>query len=122
MSEEELDDLFEKSKYIALESEKEQYELLTGEIGKRDFVFNFWEARNTDPAQGKNQNYLDYVARVSESNKRYTAMGKTGWKTDRGRVFIMYGEPSEIERYPNQPETRPYEIWNYHDIEGGVRN
>jgi len=121
MSEEELDNLFEKSKYVALESEKEQYELLTGENGKREFIFNFWKVRNIDPSQGKNQNYLDYVARVSESNKRYAAMGKKGWKTDRGRVFIMYGEPSEIERYPNQPETRPYEIWSYHDIEGGVR-
>ncbi len=83
-------------------------------------MFNFWEARNNDPSQGKNQNYLDYVARVNKSNTRYAAMGKDGWKTDRGRIYIMYGEPSEIERYPNQPETRPYEIWNYYDIEGGV--
>ncbi len=48
-------------------------------------------------------------------------MGKEGWKTDRGRVYIMYGEPNEIERYPNQTQTRPYEIWSYYDLEGGVR-
>lgn len=120
MSEEELDDLFEKSKYIASESEKDQYELLTNEGGKREFLFNFWERRDNDPLQGKNQNYLDYIARVNEGNARYSAMSKDGWQTDRGRVFLIYGEPSEIERFPNQSETRPYEIWSYHSIEGGV--
>jgi len=120
MSEEELDDLFSKAKYIATQSEIDQYDLLTNLEGKREFVFNFWEVRNNDPLKGKNQNYLDYVARVNESNTRYTVMGKDGWQTDRGRIFLIYGEPSEIERYPNQPETRPYEIWSYHNIEGGV--
>ena len=32
----------------------------------------------------------------------------------------MYGEPSEVERYPNQTDTKPYEIWHYNDLEGGV--
>ncbi|MHA1988555.1 MAG: hypothetical protein ACW98D_18135, partial [Promethearchaeota archaeon] len=35
-------------------------------------------------------------------------------------VHIMYGEPTEIERYPNQIESRPYEIWSYDSLEGGV--
>jgi GWxTD domain-containing protein len=121
MSEEELDDLYEKSKYIALESEKKQYELITTEIGKREFMFNFWETRNNDPLLSKSFSYLDYIERVKESNNKFKSMGKDGWKTDRGRVYIMYGEPSEIERFPNQIQTRPYEIWNYYDIEGGVR-
>ncbi|RKZ00572.1 MAG: hypothetical protein DRQ13_00100 [Ignavibacteriae bacterium] len=120
MSEEELDDLFNKSNYIASESEKDQYELLTTEGGKREFMFNFWEGRENDPLQEYKQVYLDYISRVNESNARYTAMGKKGWQTDRGRVFLIYGDPSEIERFPNQPETRPYEIWSYHHIEGGV--
>jgi len=121
MSEEELDDLFSKSKYIALESEKEQYELLATEDGKKEFMFNFWETRNNDPLIAKNYSYLAYIKRVKESTDKYKSMGKEGWKTDRGRIYIMYGEPSEIERYPNQIQTRPYEIWSYYDIEGGVR-
>ncbi|UCH65583.1 MAG: GWxTD domain-containing protein, partial [Ignavibacterium sp.] len=36
------------------------------------------------------------------------------------RVYLIYGEPSEIDRYPNQTDSRPYEIWSYQDIEGGV--
>ena len=47
-------------------------------------------------------------------------MSKIGWKTDRGRVLILYGEPNEIERFPNQMDKKPYEIWHYDDVEGGV--
>ncbi|MBT8385834.1 MAG: GWxTD domain-containing protein, partial [Ignavibacteria bacterium] len=121
MSEEELDDLYSKAKYIALQSEMDQYDLLTNLEGKREFIFNFWEARSNDPLVSENYSYLAYVDRVNESNVKYGAMGKKGWKTDRGRIYIMYGEPNEIERYPNEPQTRPYEKWNYHDIEGGVQ-
>ncbi len=121
MSEEELDDLFSKAKYIATRSEEDQYDLLTNLEGKRMFIFNFWEVRNNDPLVSETYSYLAYIERVKESNAKYSAMGKKGWKTDRGRIYIMYGEPSEIERYPNQVQTRPYEIWSYYDIEGGVR-
>ncbi len=120
MSEEEIDDLYSKAKYIALQSEIDQYELLTNLEGKREFIFNFWEARTNDPLVSENYSYLAYIQRVKESNAKYAAMGKKGWKTDRGRIYIMHGEPNEIERYPNEPQTRPYEKWNYNDIEGGI--
>ena len=48
------------------------------------------------------------------------ALDKEGWQTDRGRVYMIYGEPSEIERFPNETNTKPYEIWHYNEIEGGV--
>jgi GWxTD domain-containing protein len=121
MSEEELDDLFAKSKYLATSNEINQYQKLTNEEGKRQFLNNFWEARDDNTPDARNSFYLLYLKRIDESNKKFTAMGRPGWKTDRGRVYLLYGEPNEIERYPNQIETRPYEIWNYHDIEGGVQ-
>ncbi|HEY6625474.1 MAG TPA: GWxTD domain-containing protein, partial [Ignavibacteriaceae bacterium] len=71
-------------------------------------------------ADDRNENYLNYVKRVNESDARFSSLGKKGWKTDRGRVYIVYGEPSEIQRYPNQTDARPYEIWRYESLEGGV--
>ena len=76
--------------------------------------------RDPDPSTPRNEAYQDYMARVKKSNDRYTSMGREGWKTDRGRVYLTYGEPSEIERFPNQTNTKPYEIWHYNDLEGGV--
>lgn len=120
MSEEELDDLFDKSRYIALKSEIDKYERLTNVDGKREFMFEFWKAKDEISETPENEFYRQYMQRVNLTNDRFTSMGKPGWKTDRGRIYLLYGEPSEIERYPNQLETRPYEIWNYNEIEGGV--
>ncbi len=120
MSEEELDDFFAKSKYIALNSEIEKYENLTTESAKREYLTNFWKARDENPSDDKNNYLKDYMRRIEESDLRYKALSKKGWQTDRGRVYLIYGQPSEIDRYPNQTETRPYEIWYYQDIEGGV--
>ena len=121
MSEEELDDFFEKSRYIASDPEIEKYENLTAENAKRQYLSNFWKARDEDPSDDMNHYLKDYIRRIKESNLKYKALSKEGWKTDRGRVYLIYGQPNDIDRYPNQTETRPYEIWNYYDIEGGVQ-
>lgn len=121
MSEEEIDDLFDKSKYIATNPEIDKYEALSTEDAKREFIYTFWKARDEDPSDDRNENYLNYVKRVNESDLRYSTMGKKGWKTDRGRVLIIYGDPSEIQRYPNETDTRPYEIWLFESLEGGVQ-
>jgi GWxTD domain-containing protein len=120
MSEEELDDLFDKSEYLATKTEIDKYEKLSNVEGKREYMFDFWKAKDENANLNKNEFYRNYMQRVQICNERYTSMGKQGWKTDRGRVFLLYGEPTEIERYPNQLETRPYEIWQYTEIEGGV--
>ncbi|MCU0364050.1 MAG: GWxTD domain-containing protein [Ignavibacteriaceae bacterium] len=120
MSEEEIDDLFDKSKYIATAPETDRYKALSTEEAKREFIYTFWKARDENPSDDRNENYLNYVKRVNESDARFSALGKKGWKTDRGRVLIIYGEPTEIQRYPNTTDTRPYEIWRYESLEGGV--
>ena len=120
MSEEEIDDLFDKSKYVATVPEIDKYEALSTEDAKREFIYTFWKARDENPADDRNENYLNYVKRVNESDTRFSALGKKGWRTDRGRVLIIYGEPTEIQRYPNTTDARPYEIWRYESLEGGV--
>ncbi len=120
MSEEELDDLFSKSKYIATSAELEQYPKVNSEAGKREFLYNFWKQRDTDPSTKRNEFYPVYLNRINESNSKFGTLTKPGWKTDRGRILVSYGEPDEIERFPNQIDTKPYEIWHYNNIEGGV--
>jgi len=120
MSEEELDDIFAKSKYIASSAEIEKFSKLKGEESKREFLFDFWKVRDNNPSTSENEYFYEYLKRIDLSNQQYNSMQKQGWKTDRGRIYIIYGEPSEVERYPNQIESRPYEIWYYNYIEGGV--
>jgi GWxTD domain-containing protein len=120
MSDEELDEVFAFSRYVATSSEVSQWQKLSDLQAKRTFLFNFWKARDDNINTPVNENKRDYFNRVERANKQYSTMQRKGWKTDRGRVFIIYGEPSEVERYPNQVDTKPYEIWQYDQIEGGV--
>jgi len=121
MTEEELDDLFAKSKYIATSAELNQFEKIKTIEGKKEFLFRFWKARDHEPATQKNEYYEEYIERAKQSDARYGTISRKGWKTDRGRVLMTYGEPSEIERFPNETETKPYEVWYYHELEGGVK-
>lgn len=120
LSIEECNILFAKSKYLSTRSEIEQFGKISSVEGKREFLFKFWKGRDEIVETQENETFIKYFARVEQANQKYTAMKKEGWKTDRGRVFLIYGEPSEVERYPNQLDSKPYEIWQYHNLEGGV--
>jgi len=113
MSEEEIDREFRWAKWESDESEKAQYSALQGLAAKRKFMTEFWRKR---PA-GKREQYLQ---RVAVANRQFNVLGLEGYRTDRGRVHIMYGPADDIERHPNESGTRPYEIWSYNNIQGGV--
>lgn len=120
MSEEECNDIFEKAQYISTQKERDQFDKLHNVEGKRRFLFNFWKAKEEAVGVGQHYEYTKYMQRAREANSRFKNLAKKGWKTDMGRVFIMYGEPSTIERHPSDKNARPYEIWHYEGIEGGV--
>ena len=60
------------------------------------------------------------MKRVRVATNKYKSLSRKGWQSDMGRVYILYGEPSEIERHPNESNMKPYEVWKYNDIEGGA--
>jgi hypothetical protein len=62
----------------------------------------------------------EYMARVAYVNSAYSMLAREGYRTDRGRVYIVYGAPDDYERHPNEPDMKPYEIWSYNNIQGGV--
>ena len=62
---------------------------------------------------------IAYFKRVNEANQRFEESFKEGWKSDRGRIFVLYGKPDDIERYPFETSTKSYEIWKYDAVEGG---
>ncbi len=120
MENEELDELFEACKYIASQSEKEQYGNCDSLQAKRDFMFKFWQRRDDDISTPENEYKNSFMKRVEYAKSRFTEFQKNGALTDRGRVYITYGEPDEIENRPNEVDSKPYQVWYYNSIEGGV--
>ncbi|MBK8943723.1 MAG: GWxTD domain-containing protein [Ignavibacteriae bacterium] len=117
---EECDDLFEKSKYLAERQELDDFKKLDSVDKKREFLFNFWKRRDDSPETQINEFKKIYLSRIEVANSRYRTMSTPGYKTDRGRVFTLFGEPDEVDRFPNETDTKPYEIWAFNSIEGGV--
>jgi len=119
-SEEECDEMFEVCTPISREQDIDTYEKLTSVDSKREFLFHFWKMRDMEPETPRNEFKDEYMERVTFVEGRYKTFTKRGVKTDRGRVYLINGEPDEIDYHANDYNTKPYEIWTYHSIEGGV--
>jgi len=117
----ELDKEFQQIKYLATESEMYLINQLKDEEGKKKFLQDFWNRMEAGSDGRSPVKRADFLQSVSIANDRYSHFGKEGWRTDRGRVFILYGKPDEIERHPSEGEARPFEIWYYYQIENGVQ-
>lgn len=106
-------------RYLMTPEENEVISALD-ETGKRRAMIRFWEMRDPDIGTPVNEVYQQYMARVHLANKQFSRGYEPGWLTDRGRIFIKYGPPNQVEKHPLSVNTKPYEMWDYY-IEGGLR-
>jgi GWxTD domain-containing protein len=119
-SAEKVDEEFNISSYLMTETAKKNYTKLNILDQKRRFLFNFWKMLDPNPITSLNEFKKEYKERIEYANKNYQSEFREGWKSDRGRIYCVYGKPDELEKYPFESETRAYEIWHYYSIEGGV--
>ncbi|MBN2103679.1 GWxTD domain-containing protein [bacterium] len=121
MLEQELNQEFDYARYLAASDEKKTFKKANLE-GKREFLKQFWNRRtmvSQDLEVG--ENFRDnYLARVEMANQMFRGSFRDGWKTDRGRVLLIYGKPDDIERSTFGMGSKSHEIWHYHSLEGGV--
>ena len=120
MSAGELADEFRKAQYIATDQEIRTFSQITSEEGRREFLAKFWTEVENGRLGRPPVPRMAYLQRVLAADQRFRGMNRDGWKTDRGRIFILYAEPDEIERFPTSSDSKPYEIWHYYSIENGV--
>ncbi|UCE04872.1 MAG: GWxTD domain-containing protein [bacterium] len=118
MSAENLDEEFDAAAYIATREEKNIFKTLAVQ-GKQKFLIEFWQKRDTSPETPQNEYRNDYLKLVNTANKEFSGF-KKGYKSDRGRVLLVYGVPDEIERFPLNMEHKEHHIWKFFSIQGGV--
>ena len=79
----------------------------------QQFLFNFWSKRSPmNPKQG----FDDYMAAVKRVNMSFGTTAFPGYRSDRGYVFLKYGQPDKIMEVPDEPAALPYEIWHYYQV------
>lgn len=102
---------------IALIASKEEVEQLEDKVTLEDRInaFNaFWESKDPTPGTVENETKNEFYRRVAIANENFSFTYDNGWSTDRGRIYIMYGEPDQVDDYPIVPDRRPYQEWHYY--------
>ncbi|MBL7712038.1 MAG: GWxTD domain-containing protein [Chitinophagaceae bacterium] len=80
------------------------------ELYSKYFIYNFWEKRNK---QNPEQPWKAFTAQIKEVNRLFGDGGKPGYETDRGRIYMQYGKPSDRIIVNSETGALPYEIWQY---------
>lgn len=112
---------YDKIRYIIQDYEEDLFEVTETLKAKQKFLFRFWARRNPDTTQIVNANREEYRNRIESANKRFSyGLMRKGWSTDRGRIHLLYGEPTEIERNPINNALRAYDVWFYAELQGGI--
>ncbi|MEP7074262.1 MAG: GWxTD domain-containing protein [Acidobacteriota bacterium] len=115
--------------YIITKDEKKAFYALTTDEERENFIENFWRRRDPNPDTEENEYREEYYERIAYANEHFTS-GIPGWKTDRGRTYIAWGKPDEIESHPSggaydrpsyegggSTTTYPFETWFYRHLD-----
>lgn len=120
MTEQKVKYEFETMKYVLSDFEIEKYELLNTPRSRQRALFEFWKERDTDPQTTVNEYLTEYKSRIEYADK-YFSRGSiiSGWKTERGRVLLKYGFPTNREVFRAQNGKNAAEEWQYDELYGG---
>ena len=116
--------------WIITDEERAAFKQLSNDEERDQFIEAFWQRRDPTPDTEENEYKEEHYARIAYANEHFAA-GIPGWKSDRGRIYIMYGKPDEIESHPSggtyerpieegggETSTFPFEQWRYRYLEG----
>jgi len=116
--------------YIITDEERRAFKNLQTDEEREQFIEQFWLRRDPTPDTVENEYKEEHYRRIAYANERF-ASGIPGWKTDRGRIYITFGPPDEIESHPSggtyqrpweegggTTATYPFEKWRYRYLEG----
>jgi GWxTD domain-containing protein len=116
--------------WIITDEERAAFKQLSNDEERDNFIEAFWQRRDPTPDTEENEYKEEHYRRIAYANEHFAA-GIPGWKSDRGRIYIMYGPADEVESHPSggsyerpmeegggETSTFPFEDWRYRYLEG----
>lgn len=82
---------------------------------KLERFVEFWRKKDPTPQSAENELFAEYYRRIDYANRNFKQMLE-GWRSDMGMVYITLGAPNNVERHPFEYNSKPYEVWEYYDI------
>ncbi len=126
--------LEEEVPYIITDEERSAFLQLQTNEEREQFIEGFWQRRDPTPDTVENEFKEEHYRRIAYANERFSS-GIPGWRTDRGRIYIMWGPPDSIESHSagstydrpmseggGQTQVYGFDDWNYHYMEGIGQN
>ena len=117
-------------RYIIMPEEEQAFKLLGTDEERDQFIEQFWLRRDPTPDTQENEFREEHYRRIQYANEHFAA-GIPGWRTDRGRIYVVWGAADEIESHPSggnyqrdhgegggSTSTFPFERWRYRYLEG----
>jgi GWxTD domain-containing protein len=101
--------------YIASPGEMSHIEKAPTQDEKIKRYLEFWKKKDPTPNTEENEIFNEYYRRVAYANENFSHYIE-GWRSDRGMVFIILGSPNNIDRHPFALESKPYEVWQYYEL------
>jgi GWxTD domain-containing protein len=102
--------LDEDVRWIISDEDRGAFEKLTTNVGRDQFIEQFWLRRDPTPGTAENEFKEEHYRRIAYSNEHFAAQ-IMGSLTDRGRIYIRYGPPDEI--HAQTDNGLPKELWHY---------
>jgi len=116
--------------WIISDEERAAFKQLSNDEERDNFIEAFWQRRDPTPDTEENEYKEEHYRRIAYANEHFAA-GIPGWKSDRGRMYIMYGPADEVDSHPSggsyerpmeegggETSTFPFEDWRYRYLEG----
>ncbi|MGC1161574.1 MAG: GWxTD domain-containing protein [Candidatus Sulfotelmatobacter sp.] len=116
--------------WIITDEERAAFKQRSNDEERDNFIEAFWQRRDPTPDTEENEYKEEHYRRIAYANEHFAA-GIPGWKSDRGRIYIMYGPADEVDSHPSggtyerpieegggETSTFPFEDWRYRYLEG----
>ena len=110
-----LDKAIEQMLYIASDDELDSIKEADKYNEKLKRYKEFWQEKDPSPNDNINEILYEYYRRIHYANENFESYYE-GWRTDMGMVYVILGPPDHVERHPFELETKPYEVWDYYEI------
>jgi GWxTD domain-containing protein len=113
----EYEQFLSEVRYIITSAERKDF-LSRPDSEKPKFIEEFWKSRDSDPSTPENEFKDEYVGRIARSNDLFIGEGRPGWLTDRGRIFVLFGPPTQRQTTTPSGDSRGrcQELWYYRDF------